>query len=252
MTALIEATNVRKVFGGARGTVVALDGVSLTIARGEIIALLGPSGCGKSTLLDILAGLVAPSGGDVRVSDESPHPRREVGLMFQKPLLFPWRTVIENILLPADILHLDREQARHRAFELLDLVGLAGWDRHYPAELSGGMQQRVALARVLLPDPDVLLLDEPFGALDEMTREAMDLELARIAALTEKTVVFVTHNVYEAVLISDRIWVMTPRPGRVTGVVDVSVERPRSAAVLNTDIFAKNVQQVRELIGSVN
>jgi len=171
--------------------------------------------------------------------------------MFQKPLLFPWRNVVENILLPADVLHLDKDAARKRALGLLDLVGLEGWENHYPSELSGGMQQRVALARVLLPDPDVLLLDEPFGALDEMTRETLDLELARITALTEKTVVFVTHNVYEAVLISDRICVMTPRPGRVTGVVDVPIERPRSATILSTEEFSEKVREVRDLIGAV-
>ena len=251
MKALIEAREVGKVFQGGRGTVIALEGVSISIDRGEIVGLLGPSGCGKSTLLDIIAGLTRQSSGVVQVDGVSPRPRQEVGLMFQKPLLFPWRNVVENILLPADVLHLDKEAARKRALGLLDLVGLEGWENHYPSELSGGMQQRVALARVLLPDPDVLLLDEPFGALDEMTRETLDLELARITALTEKTVVFVTHNVYEAVLISDRICVMTPRPGRVTGVVDVPIERPRSATILSTEEFSEKVREVRDLIGAV-
>jgi NitT/TauT family transport system ATP-binding protein len=251
MTALIEAENVGKIFEGGRGTVVALDGVSVSIGHGEIVALLGPSGCGKSTLLDIIAGLTAQSSGVVRVEGAPPQPRQAVGLMFQKPLLFPWRSVIENVLLPADVLRIDKDAARRRALDLLGLVGLAGWENHYPSELSGGMQQRVALARVLLPDPDVLLLDEPFGALDEMTRETLDLELARIAALTQKTVVFVTHNVYEAVLISDRICVMSPRPGRVTGFVEVPMERPRSAAILGTDTFSRKVREVRDLIGGI-
>ena len=171
--------------------------------------------------------------------------------MFQKSLLFPWRSVIENVLLPADVLRLPKKASRERAMDLLRLVGLAGWESHYPSELSGGMQQRVALARVLLPDPDALLLDEPFGALDEMTREALDLELARIASLTNKTVVFVTHNVYEAVLISDRICVITPRPGRVAGIVEVPMERPRSAAILRTEMFSEKVDEVRDLIVTV-
>jgi NitT/TauT family transport system ATP-binding protein len=251
VAALIDARGVKKVFDGARGTVLALDSVSLKIDHGEIMALLGPSGCGKSTLLDIFAGLTAPSEGEVWVDGALPQPRQEVGLMFQKSLLFPWRSVIENVLLPADVLQLDKKASRERAVNLLQLVGLAGWEKHYPSELSGGMQQRVALARVLLPDPDVLLLDEPFGALDEMTREALDLELARVASLTNKTVVFVTHNVYEAVLISDRICVITPRPGRVAGIVDVTMERPRSAAILRTEMFSRKVDEVRDLIVTV-
>ncbi len=251
MTALIEAHNVVKIFdSGTRGRVVALSDVSLTIRRGEIVALLGPSGCGKSTLLDIIAGLTRPTAGTVLVEGTPPQPRREVGLMFQKSLLFPWRSVKQNVLLPADVLQLDQTRAETRADELLELVGLGGWENHYPSELSGGMQQRVALARVLLPDPDVLLLDEPFGALDEMTREALDLELARITALTEKTVVFVTHNVYEAVLISDRICALSARPGRVAGVIDVPIDRPRSAESLKTDMFLKKVQEVREVMGT--
>lgn len=250
MTALIEARGVSKVFAGERGTVTALRDVSITINKGEIMALLGPSGCGKSTLLDMFAGLTRQSGGVIQVDGVSPSPRQGVGLMFQKPLLFPWRNVLENVLLPADVLQLDKGAARERAMELLALVSLQGWESHYPSELSGGMQQRVALARVLLPDPDVLLLDEPFGALDEMTREALDLELARIAAFTQKTVVFVTHNVYEAVLISDRISVMSTRPGRVTGVVEVLIDRPRSAAILRTETFSDKVREVRELIGA--
>ncbi len=248
---MIEAQDVTKVFDGARGQVQALEGVSVSVNRGEIMALLGPSGCGKSTLLDILAGLTPSTSGKVLIDGQLPRPRREVGLMFQKSLLFPWRSVIENVLLPADVLRLDNARARERARELIELVGLEGWENNYPSELSGGMQQRVALARVLLPDPDLLLLDEPFGALDEMTREALDLELVRVAAHTNKTVVLVTHNVYEAVLISDRICVITPRPGRVAGFVDVPIERPRSAASLKTAIFTKKVDEVRDMIGVV-
>ncbi|MDH3498969.1 MAG: ABC transporter ATP-binding protein [Acidimicrobiia bacterium] len=251
MTKIIEAAEVSKVFEGARGRVVALEDISVSVERGEIMAFLGPSGCGKSTLLDILAGLTAPTTGSVLIESEPPRPRQEIGLMFQKSLLFPWRNVLDNVLLPADVLGLDKEVATERAAELLDLVGLGGWGGHRPSELSGGMQQRVALARVLLPDPDVLLLDEPFGALDEMTRESLDLELARIARLTHKTVIFVTHNVYEAVLISDKICVFTPRPGRVAGIVEVPIERPRSVESLKHDTFSRKVQEVRDMITTV-
>ena len=208
MTAtMIRTDRIGKTYGTSSGEVVALEGVTLEIETGEITSLLGSSGCGKSTFLNVLAGLIPQTTGEAEVAGRPPRPRREVGLMFQRSLLFPWRTVIENVLLPGEIMKLPTDETRQRARELLDLVGLDGWDKKYPWELSGGMQQRVALARVLLPDPDVLLLDEPFGALDEMTREALDLELTRIANLTKKTVVLVTHSVYEAVMISDRVFV---------------------------------------------
>jgi NitT/TauT family transport system ATP-binding protein len=245
---MIQTENVRKVYGGANGRVIALDGISLDISSGEIVSLLGSSGCGKSTFLNILAGLLSPTGGKVKVDGEPPRPRREVGMMFQRSLLFPWRTALENVLLPAEVMHLPMTPSKERALELLALVGLDGWDGRYPSELSGGMQQRVALARVLLPDPGLLLLDEPFGALDEMTRESLDLELARIVSMTEKTVVLVTHSVYEAVMISDRVFVFTPRPGRLSGIVDVPFPRPRDLATSGTAEFAERVAQVRGLM----
>jgi len=245
---LIHTRDVSKVFGAGDDRVVALEGISLEIEAGEIVSLLGASGCGKSTFLTILAGLLDPTAGIVRVEGAHPRPRREVGLMFQRSLLFPWRTVAENVLLPAEIMDLPRQEMRERAEDLLALVGLAGWGRRYPSELSGGMQQRVALARVLLPDPDILLLDEPFGALDEMTRESLDLELARIAQLTGKTVVLVTHSVYEAVMVSDRVFVFTSRPGRVAGIVDVPFPRPRELSASGTAEFADRVSQVRQFM----
>ena len=168
--------------------------------------------------------------------------------MFQRSLLFPWRTVLENIMLPSEVMGLPVESSRERAGELLDMVGLAGWESEYPWELSGGMQQRVALARVLLPDPEVLLLDEPFGALDEMTRESLDLELTRIATMTHKTVVLVTHSVYEAVMISDRVFVFTPRPGKLAGIVEVPFGRPRDLDTSGTAEFAAKVAEVRKLM----
>lgn len=245
---MIRTESVGKTYRSGSGEVLALSDISVDISPGEIVSLLGPSGCGKSTFLNILAGLISPTKGTVVVDAESPRPRREVGVMFQRSLLFPWRTVLENVLLPAEVMGLPKAQGHDRALELLALVGLEGWEDRYPYELSGGMQQRVALARVLLPDPDLLLLDEPFGSLDEMTRETLDLELERLAAMTEKTVVLVTHSVYEAVLVSDRVFVFTPRPGRIAGVVDVPFGRPRDLATSGTAEFAETVAKVREVM----
>lgn len=245
---MIRTDGIGKIYTTGSGEVVALDDVSLDIKSGEITSLLGASGCGKSTFLNILAGLVAPTSGVAEIAGSAPKPRRQVGMMFQRSLLFPWRTVLENIMLPAEVMGLDGDESLGRTAELLDMVGLDGWQDKYPWELSGGMQQRVALARVLLPDPDVLLLDEPFGALDEMTREALDLELTRIATVTEKTVVLVTHSVYEAVMISDRVFVFTPRPGQLAGVVDVPFGRPRDLETSGTAQFAEKVAEVRHLM----
>lgn len=250
MPALIEAEDLRKVFESDddEKSVVALDSVSLTVRQGELIAILGPSGCGKSTLLSIIAGLSSPSSGEIRVEGQPPKPGRDIGVMFQRSLLFPWRTALQNVMLPAEIMRVDRDAARSRALELLELVGLDGWGHSYPGELSGGMQQRVALSRVLLPDPALLLLDEPFGALDEMTRENLDLEIQRIATLTGKTVVLVTHSLYEAVLVADRIVVLSARPARIAGVIDVPLERPRSLENSGTPEFAETVRRVREVL----
>jgi NitT/TauT family transport system ATP-binding protein len=246
-TTVIRTEDIGKTYVTTSGDVVALEGVTLEIHEGEMTSLLGASGCGKSTFLNVLAGLIHQSEGHAEVGGELPRPRQEVGMMFQRSLLFPWRTVLENVVLPAEIMKLDGDTKR-RALELLEMVGLDGWEDKYPWELSGGMQQRVALARVLLPDPDVLLLDEPFGALDEMTREALDLELTRIATLTKKTVVLVTHSVYEAVMISDRVFVFTPRPGRLAGIVNVPFGRPRDISTSGTPEFAEKVAEVRELM----
>lgn len=247
-TPMIRADGVGKTYETSGGELVALEGVTLDVREGEITSLLGASGCGKSTFLNVLAGLLPQTEGEVEIAGQPPKPRREVGMMFQRSLLFPWRTVIENVMLPAEIMDLPSSESRERAVELLELVGLGGWESEYPWELSGGMQQRVALTRVLLPDPDVLLLDEPFGALDEMTRESLDLELTRIATLTRKTVVLVTHSVYEAVMISDRVFVFTPRPGRLAGIVEVPFGRPRDLSTSGTAAFAEKVAEVRELM----
>lgn len=206
----------------------ALAGVDLDVRPNEFLSLVGRSGCGKSTLLRILAGLVPASAGFVEIAGEAVRgPRRDVGLMFQRPALMPWRSVVENVLLPVEILGLDRRAARREAAELLELVGLDGFERQRPWELSGGMQQRVALCRALIHQPDVLLMDEPFAALDALTREELSLELQRIWSERRTTIVFVTHGIAEAVVLSDRVAVMTPRPGRITRIVDVPVPRPR-------------------------
>ena len=215
--------------GRRRPPVRALDEITLDVQADEFVTLVGRSGCGKSTLLRIVAGLLQPSQGTVRV-DGAPvsRPRRDVSLMFQRPALLPWRSVLENVLLPAEIHGLDRRASRRRAIELLELVGLEQFAERPPRELSGGMQQRVALCRALLPDPRILLMDEPFAALDALTREDLSLELQRIWEQHRKTIVFVTHSIEEAVLLADRVVVLTPRPGRITKVVPVDLPRPRS------------------------
>jgi NitT/TauT family transport system ATP-binding protein len=240
----IGVHGVTKVFTGGPEPVTALEDVSFGIERGRATVLIGPSGCGKSTLLNMLARLDSPTAGVIDFPEHSLR-RGGIGMMFQKSSLQPWRTVLQNVMLPAELLGLDREQSRTRARELIGMVGLGAWEKRYPSELSGGMQQRVALARVLLPDPDVILLDEPFGALDEMTREVLDLEMCRIVEQFEKTVVMVTHSIYEAVLVGDHIAVLSPHPGRLTRVVDVPLPHPRSIELTETEAFADTVATVR-------
>lgn len=244
----IRTLGLSKTYRSASGVTHALDNVSIEVHRGEIVAFLGPSGCGKSTLLEILAGLTPLTSGSATVHGEKPRPRPEVGLMFQQALLFPWRTVAANVMLPAELIDVPDLDWNQRANELLEMVGLGGWGPRYHWELSGGMQQRVALARVLLLDPEVLLLDEPFGALDEMTRESLDTELMHIAHTRNTTVAMVTHNVYEATLVADRIFVFTARPGRIAGVVDIDEKQPRDIGFSTTNEFSEKVAQVRALL----
>ena len=227
----------------------ALAGVDLEVREKEFLSLVGRSGCGKSTLLRILAGLVPASDGTVAIGGATVRgPRRDVGLMFQRPALMPWRTVIENVLLPVEILGLDRKASRREAAELLELVGLEGFERRRPWELSGGMQQRVALCRALISRPDVLLMDEPFAALDALTREELSLELQRIWTERRTTIVFVTHGIAEAVVLSDRVAVMTPRPGRITRIVPVPVGRPRMFGGEAPEASAHAEDEVRALL----
>lgn len=247
---LIEGSHLSKVYATATGPLVALSDVSFEVKEGEFISLVGPSGCGKSTLLSILGGLENQTEGVLLLSDkEHDGPRAEIGMMFQTSVLFPWRTIRQNVELPGIVLGLDRKQQAEEADRLLDMVGLNGFGDRYPGELSGGMRQRVALARLLAHDPKVLLMDEPFGALDEFTRETMNVELLRIWEKTGKTVVFVTHNIGEAVFLSDRIFVMTPRPGRLEGIVDVDLPRPRKTEVMRDPRYSELVFDIRRMLG---
>ena len=211
------------------GGVLAVDHVSLNASPGEFVSIVGLSGCGKSTLLRLIAGLIPPTSGTISVNGrEVTAARQDVGLMFQRPTLLPWRTALDNALLPAQLRGRIDEATRRQAYDLLDLVGLAGFEHYYPRHLSGGMQQRVALARLLMVGVDVLLLDEPFAAVDQLTRERLNLELLRVHERMSATALLVTHNITEAILLADRVIVMTPRPGRIADVIDVPFARPRA------------------------
>jgi NitT/TauT family transport system ATP-binding protein len=224
--------------------VVALDDIELEVADGEFVTVVGPSGCGKTTLLKILAGLLPITSGRV-VLDGTPvtEPRRDIALVFQTPVLLPWRTVLDNVMLPMEVQRRPRDEARAR--ELVQLVGLDGFEDKYPFELSGGMQQRNSIVRALMVDPSILLMDEPFGALDAMTREQMNVELQRIWLETGKTVVFITHSIQEAVYLGDRVVVLTPRPGRIAKIFPVELPRPRGLEVMSEPEFGRVVQEIR-------
>jgi NitT/TauT family transport system ATP-binding protein len=243
---LIAVKSLRKEYRTPRGAVLALDDIDFDVGEGEFVAVVGPSGCGKSTLLKILAGLLPATSGEAKLHGVPiTGPRRDIGVVFQSPVLFPWRTVLDNVLLPVDVQRLGRNGKRERALQLLDLVGLRGFEHRYPWELSGGMQQRVAITRGLIHDPSMLLMDEPFGALDAMTREGLNLELQRIWLARRETVVFITHSIAEAVFLADRVLVMTARPGRITEEVQVRIPRPRSLDVMAAAEFGGLVQRIR-------
>ncbi len=224
----------------------ALSDINLTVRRGEFISVVGPSGCGKTTLLKILAGLSPKTGGAVRIAGRDvTKPLPEVGMVFQAPTLLPWRTIFDNVMVPAEIQRLDPRRHRERAQQLLDMVGLNGFEQKYPHELSGGMQQRAGICRALVHDPAVLLMDEPFGALDAMTREYMNVELLRIWQESNQTIVLVTHSIPEAVFLSDRVVVLSPRPGRIAEVLDIDLERPRDLGVMSSDRAGVYVERIR-------
>jgi NitT/TauT family transport system ATP-binding protein len=247
---LIRLQGVDKTYRTRRGDLVrAVEDVTLDIAENEFVTLVGPSGCGKSTLLKLVAGLTPATGGTIHVRDtvvRDPFP--DVGIVFQHPVLLPWRSVLDNVLFSADMLGLDPKGYRARALELLALSGLAGFETRLPRELSGGMQQRVAICRALLPDPSLLLMDEPFGALDAMTREELGLELLRIWEASRKTILFVTHSIPEAILLADKVVVMTPRPGRLARVITIDLPRPRTVELEFDAKFKAYSDEVRGLI----
>ena len=247
---MIRLQEVEKTYRTRRGDLVhALAETTLEIGDRELVTLVGPSGCGKSTLLKLVAGLVPPSRGQIRVREQpvtGPFP--DVGFVFQQPVLLPWRSVLDNVLFSVEMLGLDLRQYRKPAGDLLELTGLAGFETKYPRELSGGMQQRVAICRALLPDPSLLLMDEPFGALDAMTREEMSLELLRIWEERRKTILFVTHPIPEAILLADRVVVMSPRPGRVARVLRVDLPRPRTMELEFDPRFKAHSDEIRSLI----
>ncbi|MFK3981203.1 ABC transporter ATP-binding protein [Micromonospora sp. NPDC050397] len=226
---MIRLAGVSRTFTGRSGTVEALRGIDLDVAEGEFVAIVGRSGCGKSTLLRLIAGLLPPTEGEITVAGERvTKTRRDIAMLFQRPALLPWRSVLDNVLLPVEIFGWRRASHRARAMELLEMVGLGGFEKRLPHELSGGMQQRVSLCRSLIGNPRVMLMDEPFSALDALTREELSVELQRVHMENAATIVFVTHSIDEAVLLADRVIVLSPRPGRLRKVVDINIPRPRS------------------------
>jgi len=245
----IQFKNVNMAYKGINGEdIVALDNVNFDIQKGEFISLLGPSGCGKTTSLRIIGDLLQPTSGEVLIREQSPREirlQRKYGMVFQSPVLYDWRTVRRNICLPMEIMKFSKKERTSRIDAMLELVGLQDFGNKYPYELSGGMQQRVGIARALALDPEILLMDEPFSALDEFTREKLNEDLLNIWSKTKKTVIFVTHNIPEAVFLSDRVVVLSPHPGRVSAIVDVDLPRPRVNAIRETSEFYEYIVKIR-------
>jgi NitT/TauT family transport system ATP-binding protein len=250
--ALLTADALSVVYQSSRGPQKAVDDMTLRIGMGEFVSILGPSGCGKSTFLNVVAGLLRASSGRAAIKGQPiTGPRPDIGIVFQRPTLLPWATVLDNVLIPIQALRRNTASYRERAYELLELVGLRAYARHYPEELSGGMQQRVGIARALIHDPSLLLMDEPFAALDAMTRERMSLELQDIWNASRKTVLFITHSIPEAVFLSDRILVMTKSPGRIREEIAVDLPRPRTLDTMSTAGFAAQCGAIRNLFTEI-
>jgi NitT/TauT family transport system ATP-binding protein len=247
----IHLAGVRKVYRTRGAEFLAVSEATFDVQDGELVALVGPSGCGKTTLLKILAGLHSYESGVVRIGSASQpfDPARDIGMVFQQPLLLKWRRILDNVLLPAEILGLPLAQSRERARELLALVGLRGSEDKFPYELSGGMQQRAAIARALIHDPKLILMDEPFGALDAMTREKMNLELLQIWEKAKKTIVFVTHGITEAVFLGTRVIVLTAGPARMADNFHVDLPHPRSLDMKTSEVFGEYTRRVYRLLG---
>lgn len=247
----VSLRDVSKVFRSKSGETLAVDGASFEIAAGSFVSLIGPSGCGKTTVARMIGDLLAPTSGEIVIDGESPaaaRARRRVGFVFQKATLVDWRTVLRNVTLPLDVLRWDREAKLKRGMELLELVGLSDFAQHRPDQISGGMQQRVAIARALSFDPDILIMDEPFGALDLITRDRMGFELLRIWSEATKTILFVTHSIEEAVLLSDVVVCMSPRPGRIQDIVAIDLGRPRTLEHRESAAFTKYSSRLRRLL----
>lgn len=245
----LRATGISVYFATGSVPLLALDGVTLEARSGEFLAVVGPSGCGKTTLLHTLAGLIPPTRGSVEVNGRAvAGAAKDVGLVFQRANLMPWRSVLRNVTLPLEVRRLPLAQSRTRALEMLDLVGLADFAQARPHELSGGMQQKVAIARALAPSPSILLMDEPFASLDAISREQMNLELLRIWQTQQKTIVLVTHNIQEAIFLADRVIVLTSRPGRVATSVGVTLPRPRALLMVHSAEFGRLSETVRAAI----
>ena len=245
----ITLSGVSKTYRSHDGDVPSLRPLDFHINDGEFFVVVGPSGCGKSTLLKMISGLLPPTTGEILVEGEKvTKPHGNVGIVFQNALLLPWRNILSNVMLPIDMKKLPRDKFLPRAKDLLKLVGLEGFEKKLPWQLSGGMQQRAAIVRALVHDPRLLLMDEPFGALDAMTREQMNVEVLRIWAASKKTVIFVTHSIVESVFLSDRVFVMTPRPGRLAEIIDVDLPRPRTLEMINSDRFGVFTNRIRKLL----
>ena len=244
---LVRIAGLEKIYRTKDGNDIhALQDINLEVRPAELISIVGPSGCGKTTLLKILAGILKRTAGEVVMRGRSlSGPSREIGVVFQAPVLLPWRTVLQNVMVPVEVQKRDRAEFEARARQLIAMVGLAGFERKYPSELSGGMQQRVGICRALVHDPSFLLMDEPFGALDAMTRDTMNEELQRIWSESRKTILLVTHSIPEAVYLADRVVVMTPRPGRIVDIIPVDLPRPRLLEMQTTAEFGRFVAGIR-------
>ena len=248
-TPFISIRNLRKIYPSQTGEVCAIQDVTFDVYRGEFITLVGPSGCGKTTLLKIISGLLTKTDGELTFTSEGDFdPRRQVGMVFQKPVLLKWRSIVDNVLLPVEILRMNPRPYYPKAMDLLNLVGLKGFEKSYPNELSGGMQQRASISRALIHDPQLLLMDEPFGALDALTREKMNLEILRIWQETKKTVLFVTHGIQEAVFLADRVIVLSARPARMTAAIEVNLPRPRTMEMKAEKEFGRLCLEIYRLL----
>ena len=243
---LIQAKEVTKVYQTKDGLVESLKPLSFSIQAGEFVSVVGPSGCGKSTLLKMVAGLLPITSGTLTLDGQPINgPQKDVGIVFQSAVLLAWRTVFENIMLQAEMRHMPKEEATAKAMQLIEMAGLKGFEGKYPRQLSGGMQQRASICRALLHDPPLLLMDEPFGALDAMTREKMNLELQRIWMESKKTVLLITHSIPEAIFLSDRVIVMSERPGTIAAIYDIDLPRPRNLDVMGSPEFASYAKSIR-------